>query len=195
MKLPGLLLLSAPLCIAGYGVIRLAGRVDGEYGPGPDWQAAHLFGLLGMVLFVPVVLNLGRELPPSRWRDATLVLTLAGLAAGIVQFLADISFSALAANKADMSRLSDQFSELPGVRPLVYTVVPPLFFLGLVVLTVMLAARRQLPKWSPPLVLVGVLLGAVDLNFLPLTGAAILVALLPLAEPNVLGRVRLRAGR
>ncbi|MEV6277876.1 hypothetical protein [Nocardia sp. NPDC051832] len=195
MKLPGLLLVSAPLCIAGYGVIRLAGRADGHYGPGPDWQAAHLFGLLGMVLFIPVVLNLGRELPPSRWRDGVVALTLAGLGGTIVQFTADISFAALAANKADMARLSNQFSDLPGVRPLVYTVVPQLFFLGLVVLAVLLVIGKKLPKWSPPLLLAGILLSVFSLDFLPLTGAAILLALLPLAEPNVLGRVRLRAGR
>ncbi len=186
---------SAPLCIAGYGVIRLAGRADGHYGPGPDWQAAHLFGLLGMVLFIPVVLNLSRELPPSRWRDGTVGLTLIGLGATIVQFTADISFAALAENKADMSRLSNQFSDIPGVRPLFYTVLPQLFFLGLVVLTVLLARRKLLPWWSPPLLLAGILLSAFSLDFLPLTGAAILVALLPMAEPNVLGRVGLRADR
>ncbi|MFC9893642.1 hypothetical protein ACFVMC_08105 [Nocardia sp. NPDC127579] len=192
MKLPGLLLLSAPLCLAGYGVIRLAGRADGHYGPGPDWQAAHLFGLLGMVLFIPVVRNLGRELPPGPWRTGTLALTLIGLAATIVQFTADISFAALATTKADMSRMSGQFSDIPGVRPAFYTVGPQLFFLGLVTLTVLLALRGLLPKWSPPLVLAGILVSAVNLDFLPLTGAAILLALLPLAEPAVVERVGLR---
>jgi hypothetical protein len=188
-------LLSAPLCIAGYGAIRLAGLADGHYGPGPDWQAAHLFGLLGMVLFIPVVRNLGRELPPGRGRTGTEAVTLIGLGATIVQFTADISFAALSATKADMSRLSHQFSDLPGVRPAFYTVGPQLFFLGLLALTVLLAGRGRLPKWSPPLLLTGILLSAYNLDFLPLTGAAILLALLPLAEPNALGRLRLRAGR
>ncbi|MBP2189040.1 hypothetical protein [Nocardia goodfellowii] len=195
MRLPGLLLVSAPLCIAGYGVIRLAGRADGHYGPGSDWQAAHLFGLLGMVLFIPVVRNLAAELPPSRPRTGIVVATLIGLAATIVQFTADISFAALADTKADMSRLSHQFSDIPGVRSAFYTVGPRLFFLGLIVLVCMLAWRKALPKWSPPLLLAGILLSAFSLDFLPLTGAAILLALLPLAERDVLGRMRLRVGR
>ncbi|HWS37884.1 MAG TPA: hypothetical protein VN408_34765 [Actinoplanes sp.] len=40
-------LLAAPLAMTAYGITRIIGRLDGHYGPGPDWQLAHLFGRRG----------------------------------------------------------------------------------------------------------------------------------------------------
>ncbi|QIS19275.1 hypothetical protein [Nocardia terpenica] len=56
MKSSGVLLVSALLCFCGYGLIRLAGKAGGQYGPGFVWQVAHLVGLVALVLFVPVAL-------------------------------------------------------------------------------------------------------------------------------------------
>lgn len=171
----------APLLVGAYGVARLIGRHDGQYGPGLDWQVAHLFGLAGMFLFVPAVLLLRRRLPATRWRGAAVVVTLVGLAATIVQFGADVIEAAMAADKAEQSSLSDRFTDIPGVTPLFYTVVPQLFFVGLIALAVLLAVARRLPWWSPVLIAVAVLLPAVTLNLLPEAGLGIAVALLPVA--------------
>lgn len=182
MKALGTLLVSAPLCIFGYGVLRLVGRADGDYGPGIDWQAAHIVGLIGMVLFIPAVLGLGRMLAPDAWRTATVVATIIGLAATIVQFGADIAFAAQAADKAEMSSLSHDFSAVPGVRIAFYMVGPQLFFLGLVVLAALLAQSRKLPWWSPVLLLVSVLLPVLTLDLMPIAGLGLLVALFPLVQ-------------
>ncbi|MGW5578426.1 hypothetical protein [Micromonospora chokoriensis] len=179
MKRAALFLIAGPVGIAAYGLVRLWGRSDGVYGPGFDWQAAHLVALAGMVCFVPAVLALSRLLPPSRWRDGVVVLTFVGLAATMVQFGADVVEGLLAADRAEMSALAADFKDIPGVEVAVYDVVPQLFFLGLVVLAGMLAARRRLPWWSVPLLLGGIVLPVVTLDLLPIAGLCMLVALAP----------------
>ncbi|RDI59635.1 hypothetical protein [Nocardia pseudobrasiliensis] len=177
MRYFGALLICAPLCLFGYGVIRLIGLARGDYGPGAVWQLAHVVALIGLMLFVAVVIGLGRLLPAGIGRTATVALTLIGLAAGIVQFGADIIIAAQASDHAEMARLSREFSAIAGVRAVVYTVVPQLFFLGLVVLAALLARRGRLPWWSPALLLVSVVLPAVALDLLPVAAVGVLVAL------------------
>ncbi|WP_435209164.1 hypothetical protein [Micromonospora sp. bgisy143] len=179
MKRAAFFVIAGPACIVGYGLVRLWGRSDGTYGPGFDWQAAHLVGLAGMVFFVPVVLALAGLLRPSRWRTSVVAVTLVGLAATMVQFGADIVEGLLAADRAEMSALGADFKDLPSVEVVVYDVVPQLFFLGLLVLAGMLAARRLLPWWSVALLLAGIVLPVVTLDLLPLGGLCMLVALVP----------------
>ncbi len=163
-----------------YGVIRLVGRMDGVYGPGLDWQAAHVANLAGLVLFVFLVLGIRRLLTRSVGREAVVAITLVGAGTSIVQFVADIAWGLLAADKAGMRELSGQFRALPGVDLAFYQVGPQLLYVGVVVLTGMLAYRGLLPWWSVGLVLVSSLLPVVTLDLLPLAAAGYLVALLPL---------------
>ncbi|MFC9433813.1 hypothetical protein [Nocardia sp. NPDC057030] len=177
MKSPRVLLVCAPLCFSGYGVIRLFGLADGRYGPGVDWQAAHIVGLIGTGLFVPVVLGLERALPQRKWAMGTAIITLIGLAATIVQFGADIAFAALAEDQAGMSRLSREFSAVPGVRLAFYEVGPPLFFLGLIMLTVLLVRAGRLPWWSPVVMAASTMAPILTLDLIPLAGLGILASL------------------
>ncbi|WP_124818129.1 hypothetical protein [Micromonospora ureilytica] len=179
MKRAALYVLAGPGGIVAYGLVRLWGRSDGVYGPGLDWQAAHLVALAGMVCFVPGVLALSRLLPQSPWRTGVVAVTLVGLAATIVQFGADIVEGLLAEDRAEMSRLGADFKDIPGVEVAFYDVVPQLFFLGLLVLAGMLAARRLLPWWSVPLLLVGIVLPALTLDLLPIGGLFMALALAP----------------
>lgn len=179
MKRAALFVIAGPVGIAAYGLVRLWGRSDGVYGPGLDWQAAHLVGLAGMVCFVPAVLALAGLLPRSPWRTGVVALTMVGLAATMVQFGADIVEGLLAADRAEMSALGAHFKDIPGVEVAFYDVVPQFFFLGLVVLAGMLVVRRRLPWWSVPLLVVGIVAPAVTLNLLPIGGLCILAALAP----------------
>ncbi|MGC4814981.1 hypothetical protein ACLQ29_31085 [Micromonospora sp. DT228] len=179
MKRAALYVIAGPVGIAAYGLVRLWARSDGVYGPGIDWQAAHLVALAGMVCFVPGVLALSRLLPRSPWRTGVVTLTMVGLAATMVQFCADIVEGLLAADRAEMSALGADFKDIPGVEVAFYDVVPQFFFLGLVILAGMLAARRRLPWWSVPLLVVGIVLPVVTLDLLPVAGLAMLVALAP----------------
>ncbi|CAM4518374.1 hypothetical protein NONI108955_40995 [Nocardia ninae] len=177
-----MLLFAAPLFFSGYGVIRLFGRADGRYGPGLDWQVAHIVGLIGMVLFVPVVLGMGRLLASNALRNSAIAVALIGLATTIVQFVADVVFAAQAADKAEMSRLSNAFSDIPGVRPAFYLVGPPLFFVGLIVLTILLVRAGRLRWWSPVLMAISTLSPMITLDLIPLAGVGMLVSVLPLGS-------------
>ncbi|MFD7431102.1 hypothetical protein ACFV6Z_29240 [Streptomyces sp. NPDC059818] len=46
--------LLGPALMAGYGLVRPAGRAVGDYGPGAWWSVAHLLFLAGVLAFVPV---------------------------------------------------------------------------------------------------------------------------------------------
>jgi hypothetical protein len=148
MRIARLAAVAAPLFMLAYGVIRLIGRLDGVYGPGVDWQAAHLANLAGLVLFAFVVFGIRRLLTPGWGRDAVVIATLVGAAASIVQFVADIVEGLLAADKAEMRELSREFHALPGVDLAFYQVGPQLLYVGMIVLTAMLARERKLPWWS-----------------------------------------------
>lgn len=176
-------------------MIRLFGLADGHYGPGVDWQAAHIVGLVGIVLFIPAVLGMERMLPQGNWRTGTVIVTLVGLATTIVQFGADIVFALQAENEADMSRLSHDFSAIPGVRLTFYMVGPPLFFLGLIVLSVLLVRAGRLPWWSPVVLAFSTVLPMLTLDLIPLAGLGILASVLPLRSPADECDAMLRAPR
>ncbi|WP_155385878.1 hypothetical protein [Catellatospora paridis] len=183
MKKPAAIaLLAAPLLLAAYGLVRIIGKSDGVYGPGLDWQAAHLLALAGVLLFVPGVLHLGGLMPRGPWRSGTVAVTLFGLAASTVQFGADIWFALRAEDKAGMQALSGDFGDIPGVDLVVYQVGPQLFFVGLLVLTILAARARRLPWWSPAVLLVGIVAPPVSLDLLSLSGLLIMAALWPAAH-------------
>ncbi|WP_433797006.1 hypothetical protein [Actinoplanes sp. CA-252034] len=210
-------LVAAPLAMTAYGIARILGRIDGHYGPGPDWQIAHLLGLTGMVLFIPVVLALrrhattgqtpatghtvtdgrttGRTVTTGRTDrtdglavgrtlvttvTVTAAVTLLGLTATIVQFSADMLLAVAATDRDDLRRLQHDFSDIPGIQPAVYDFGPLLFFVGIVVMAALATRTRSLPRWSPALMLVAVLLPTADLNLMPATGLLMLAALWPL---------------
>jgi hypothetical protein len=180
MGIARLAVVAAPLCMLAYGVIRLIGRMDGTYGPGADWQAAHLANLAGLILFVFLVFGIRRLLRAGPGRDAVTIVALVGAAASIVQFVADIVEGLLAADKAEMRELSHEFHALPGVDLAFYQVGPQLLYVGMIALTAMLAHERKLPWWSVAVVLVSSLLPLMTLDLIPLSAAGYLVALIPL---------------
>ncbi|MEU3215538.1 hypothetical protein [Streptomyces sp. NPDC006971] len=149
------------------------------------WSAAHLLFLAGVLAFVPVFPGLWRAAGVRGGRGtavgATALIGLAGAAAVAVQAGIDLVVGFLAADEDAMSELFERVQEVPGVVPLVYTVVPVLFWLGLLALVTLLAAFRRdlMPGWTPPLVLVATVLMAVSLDLLPVGGLCLGLALLP----------------
>ncbi|HEX3791560.1 MAG TPA: hypothetical protein VHW44_27110 [Pseudonocardiaceae bacterium] len=173
-------LVAAPTGFLAYGVIRLIGRAGGHYGPGPSWELAHAADLIGLVLFVPLVLCLRQELRDSRGADLVGSITLVGVGASIVQIGVDIVSGLVSANKAEMSTFTGHFSSFPGAELVFYQVGPQLMYVGLLVLSIMLARVHALPWWSPAVVLVSVLLPLVSLDLLPISAMGLLAALTPL---------------
>lgn len=93
---------------------------------------------------------------------------LVGAAAVAVQAVIDLVVGFLAADEREMSDLFDKVQDVPGVMPMVYTVVPMLFWLGLLALVTLLAffGRGEVPAWSPLLVPAGTVLMAMSLDLL-----------------------------
>lgn len=171
--------IAAPALMAAYGLVRLADtqRI------GFAWNLGHLLMLAGLVLFVWVVDGLRRAVP-GRVGAVLAGVTYLGLAATVVQFVIDIVVGVLADDRAEKSHLSQQVQAVPGVMPVVYTVVPLLFHLGVIALAVRAAVvrPRPLPWWSPVLLLTASVAAAVSLDYIPVAGALYVVALLPLAR-------------
>ncbi|WP_327273359.1 hypothetical protein OG609_15505 [Streptomyces sp. NBC_01224] len=181
----GAAFLAGPALMAGYGAVRLVGRAVGDYGPGVWWTTAHLLFLAGVLAFVPVFLGLRRLAGERGGRRVAVEVAawagLAGAAAVAVQAVIDLAVGFVAADKHAMGEIFERVQDVPGVMPLVYTVVPMLFWFGLLGLVTLLAFfRRDLVRaWAPVAVLAGVVPAAVSLDLLPIGALCIGLALLP----------------
>ncbi|MFE5092950.1 hypothetical protein ACFRCI_21960 [Streptomyces sp. NPDC056638] len=181
----GTVFLAGPALMAGYGVVRLLGRAVSDYGPGVWWMLAHLLFLAGVLVFVPVFLGLRKTAVVRGGRrvavDVAAWAGLVGAAAVAVQALIDLVVGFVAADEQAMSELFERVQDVPGVMPLVYTVVPLLFWFGLLALvTLLVFFRRDLVRaWAPVAVLAGVVLTAMNLDLLPIGALCIGLALLP----------------
>ncbi|ROQ66545.1 hypothetical protein EDD93_0953 [Streptomyces sp. 840.1] len=179
-------LLLAPALMAGYGLVRAAGRAMGDYGPGVWWSLAHVLFLAGVLAFVPVFLGL--RLPDGVRGGRRVAVQVAagtgllGAAAVAVQAMTDLVVGFVAADDRAMSDMFDKVRDVPGVMPVVYTVVPLLFWLGLLALVTLLALfrRAEVPAWSPLLVLAGVVMAAISLDLLTVGALCIGLALFPM---------------
>ncbi|HEY4454267.1 MAG TPA: hypothetical protein VGN81_08145 [Pseudonocardiaceae bacterium] len=175
-------LVAAPLCLFGYGMVRLFGMRAGGYGPGTAWLAAHALGVLAFLLFVPIVLAFGGELrrsSPRGWVPAAVVVALAGLAALVVQFGVDF-VAGLSRDHAGLVAVEHSFGALPGAELTFYQVGPQLFYVAFAALLILLAVARKLAWWAPVVALVGLALPILTLNLLPIGALCLFAGLLPM---------------
>jgi hypothetical protein len=163
---------AAPGFLLLYGILRLVDGIDGDHGPGLAWNLGHVMFFVAFVVLGILIAGIRRLAPATApWqRIITNTATVAGLA-GVVGFLWVI--------------LGDLFGRLNDYAPLpdpLYDAVPLLFQLGLMTLLIQLATTRprQLPAWSPLLVLLGFVPIAVNLDLLPIGAVLILWGLAPL---------------
>ncbi|MER7442280.1 hypothetical protein [Micromonospora avicenniae] len=163
---------TAPLLLLLYGVCRLADGLDGDRGSGWAWNTGHTSFLISIVVFAVLAVELRRMLLAGTRHLRTLTDTAVGATlVGAASFLWVI--------------LGDLFTGFADVAPLpdpMYIAGPLLFQLGLLTLLVQAASLRprRLPRWTPPLVLVGFLALAANLDLLPVGAALIFAGLLPL---------------
>ena len=184
LTITGASLLGAPLLLAGYGTVRL---FDGHHGPGPGWTIGHVLLLLGVLGFAPVLLHLrGLAAELGRVRrlaaNAAAAAGLLGVCAVLGQTAVDLYVGAVSADRAAMDVRYDHFQSHPGVTPLLYTVLPLFFYLGLIALTAVLALGR--PRLTglrvPVLVLVATVVMAAGLDLMPVGGLLLAAAFGPL---------------
>lgn len=145
-----LLTIGGPLFLLAYGLLRLVAGLDGSHGSGWAWNLGHTCFLVAFLLFAALAWRLRRV--------SALAATgaLVGSAAFVWVILGDLS------------------DDLPGLPDPVMIAGPLLFQVGMLALLAMLAVRRDVPVWSPVLVLAGFVLFMVDLDLLPL-GAVLLL--------------------
>ncbi|MEU6411504.1 hypothetical protein [Microbispora sp. NPDC046933] len=186
-------LVAAPLLVGAYGVARMADGLDGSRGPGLAWTVGHLFFLAALVLFVRIFGRLRTMAGGGVTATAGYAAGLAGAMALAAQFTIDIVVGFLSADHDAMGPRFDAVKAIPGVEPVVYTVVPLLFYAGMVTLVARLAAGRRVTWWSPALVLVQAVLPLVSKDLIPLGASLLLLAFVPLlrlrpAQPVALAR-------
>lgn len=99
-----------------------------------------------------------------------------------VQAVIDLVVGFLAADGEAMSDLFEKVQDVPGVMPAVYTVVPMLFWVGLLALVTLLALfrRGRVPGRSPLLVLAGTVMMAMSLDLLAAGAVCVGLALYPM---------------
>ncbi len=168
--------------MAAYGLVRL---MDTERGPGPAWSIGHLFLLAGVLLFVPVLLGLRRVVARQGGTQRAVgtglaALGLVGVAAVAVQAGIDLLVAYVSADHETMSELFARIQSVPGVLPVVYRVVPVLFYVGLLLLLGQLAVLRVISAWRPVVVVAGTVAMTATLDLLPVAALLFLLALAPL---------------
>ncbi|MFD8145852.1 hypothetical protein [Streptomyces sp. NPDC059708] len=188
---------AGPLCMVAYGVIRLS---DPGHGPGLAWTAGHLFLTAGVLLFGAVFLGLRRLADPAgrAGRVGAGVATwlgLAGSAAVVAQAVIDLAVGFRSADRAGMNRLFEEIQSRPLVEPVVYSVGPLLFYVGLLWIVTQLAVRRRAGVWRPVAVLAGTAVMAVSLDLIPLGGLLFCAVLAPLGRDLAARECAARADR
>lgn len=165
--------LAAPVLLLLYGVLRLIDGLDGDHGSGLAWDLGHVLFFIAFLLLGVLIIGMWQLVPAAtvRQRIVAGVAMLLGMF-GVGCFLWVIAGD-LFASFRDAAPLPDAL-EMVG---------PLLFQIGVLTLLVLLAAARprRLPVWSPPLVLVGFLLFAVNLDLIPVGALLVLAGLAPLA--------------
>lgn len=182
---PRVAYVAAPLLTLAYGLLRIIDGLDGVRGPGAAWTMGHVAFLLALLFWVPVTRDLRRRLNQAPVPTAFSAIAFAGAAALTAQFAVDIVAGLRAADHAAMSAQFQHVQSIPGVTPIVYTVGPSLFYIGLSALVIHLALVRQTKPWTPVLFVTGSILPLLDKDLLPLGALFILAAALLLTSRQV----------
>ena len=185
MRLIKISFVAAPAFLFLYGIAHAIDGLDGNYGPGLAWTVGHIMFLCALVMFGVVIVGLySRIQGGTMWRTViarcALVVSLIGLITFIQSPIVDIIAGLRAPDHAAMGALQSQLNSYPNtpVSPY-YNFGPLLFQLGLLVLMLQLAILkpRQIPWWSPAMLLLGFLVLGFDLDLLPLGAILVGIAL------------------
>lgn len=172
----------APVLVMTYGIIRLVDGLDGTRGPGPAWTIGHLAFLGALVAFISAFWQMRRLAGGRVLATVSAAAGTFGALALITQFSIDLTAGFQATDNYDMSMIIQQVRTLPGISQLAYDFGPYAFYLGQLVLVVLLAVRRRVKLWTPVLVLADLATPFIDKDLIPLGATLLLVSFLPLAR-------------
>ncbi|MGW3606575.1 hypothetical protein [Micromonospora sp. NPDC005161] len=182
MKFPRPAFIAAPVLVMGYGIIRLVDGLDGFRGPGPAWTIGHLAFIGALIAFISAFWQMRRMAGGRVLATVSATAGTLGALALITQFSIDIAAGFLATDNYGMSMIVHQVRTLPGVSQLAYDFGPYAFYLGQLVLVVLLAVQRRVKLWTPGLVLADLATPFIDKDLIPLGAVLLLVSFLPLAR-------------
>ncbi|MGW7531148.1 hypothetical protein [Amycolatopsis sp. NPDC054798] len=185
---PRLPFIAAPLLVLTYGIVRILDGLDGSRGPGPAWTAGHLAFLGALAMFVPVFLRMRRLAGRTRLASVATVAAITGAVALAMQFAIDLISGFQAADHAEMSMLTAQLRNFPGLTLFAYDAGPYLFYLGQLALVIQLAVGRKVKIWTPALVFVDMAMPFVDKDLIPLGSVLLLVSFVSIARTLPAGR-------
>ncbi|MFF0370978.1 hypothetical protein [Micromonospora sp. NPDC005087] len=174
--------IAAPVLVMGYGIIRLVDGLDGIRGPGPAWTIGHLAFIGALIAFISAFWQMRRMAGGRVLATLSATAGTLGALALITQFSIDIAAGFLATDNYGMSMIVHQVRTLPGVSQLAYDFGPYAFYLGQLVLVVLLAVQRRVKLWTPGLVLADLATPFIDKDLIPLGAVLLLVSFLPLAR-------------
>lgn len=174
--------IAAPVLVMGYGIVRLIDGLDGVRGPGPAWTIGHLAFLGALVAFISVFWQMRRMAGGRTLATVSATAGTFGALALITQFSIDLVAGFLATDNYGMSMIIHDVRTLPGISQLAYDFGPYAFYLGQLVLVVLLAVQRRVKLWTPILVLADLATPFIDKDLIPLGSALLLVSFLPLAR-------------
>ncbi|MFC6018772.1 hypothetical protein ACFP2T_21490 [Plantactinospora solaniradicis] len=174
--------IAAPVLVMGYGIIRLVDGLDGVRGPGPAWTIGHLAFIGALAAFISVFWQMRRLAGGRVLATVSAMAGTLGALALITQFSIDIAAGFLAADNYGMSTIIYQVRTLPGISQLAYDFGPYAFYLGQLVLVVLLAVQRRIKLWTPVLVLADLATPFIDKDLIPIGAVLLLISFLPLAR-------------
>ena len=174
--------IAAPVLVMGYGVIRLIDGLDGARGPGPAWTIGHLAFLGALIAFISAFWQMRRMVGGRVLATVSATAGTLGALALIAQFSIDLGAGFLATDNYGMSMIINQVRTLPVISHVAYDFGPYAFYLGQLVLVVLLAVRRRVKLWTPVLVLADLATPFIDKDLIPLGAVLLLVSFIPLAR-------------
>jgi hypothetical protein len=125
--------------------------------PDSIWFLSHALLLIGAGMFVPTLVGLSNYL-----EKFSPLLTSLGVALGVFgamallgQFTIDLAIGQIASNQAEMSAAFHKIQLSPAMNLTFYFLAPVSFFIGQVLLIILLTFARLIPRWAGFIAVIG----------------------------------------
>jgi hypothetical protein len=140
--------------LAGWVVLMQRPRT----GPNIEWFLSHWLLIAGAVFMVPAIIGFRHLLGDhaGAWSDVGAGLAWLGALALVGQFAIDLAVGELSADQASMSASLRRVSSAPGISIPFHVVGPLAFYIGLLMLVILLYRFRVIPAWAATLAGVGI---------------------------------------
>jgi hypothetical protein len=125
----------------------------------PDriWFLSHTLLLIGAGMYVPTIMGLSNYL-----EKVSPMMTNLGVAFGVFgamalfgQFAIDLAVGSIAINQTEMTIAFQRIQSAPAMNWIFYRLAPISFFIGQIVLVLLLTFAHQIPRWAGVVAVIG----------------------------------------